>query len=86
MGACAVCLDNARVRTVLLRALSVCVLWCMWSFYARGDQPRLSPLAEAGRKPHPNRKGRHVPTTQRPHTPATHTGLSSTDLPGVEVC
>ena len=33
MRACAVCAGNARVCTVVLRALSVCVLWCMWSLF-----------------------------------------------------
>ena len=37
-GACAGC-----------SALSVCMLWCMWSFHARGEVARLSPSAENGR-------------------------------------
>ena len=53
MHARAVCLRNVRVRTVE-RALSVCVLWCLWSFFfARGVSARLSPLAEADQVPHP---------------------------------
>ena len=54
------------------RALSVCVcvLWCMWSFSARGAEARLSPLAEANRKLNPNPKGRPAPTAKIPHAPA----------------
>ena len=52
------------------RALSVCVLWCMWSFSARGAKARLSPLAEASRKLNPNPKGRPAPTAKMPHAPA----------------
>ena len=44
-----------RVLALRCSALSVCVcvLWCMWSFSARGAKARLSPLAEASRKLNP---------------------------------
>ena len=48
----------------------MCVLWCMWSFSARGANARLSPLAEASRKLNPNPKGRPAPTAKIPHAPA----------------
>ena len=54
-------------------ARSVCALWCMsFLFLAGGAQARLGPLAEAGKVPHLNPKGRHVPITKRPHAPTHH--------------
>ena len=44
--------SNARACTAVLRALNVCAVVHVVSFFARGAQARLSPLAEAGRTPH----------------------------------
>ena len=49
--ACAVCVGNASVCTVVLRAPSVCAVHVA-SFSRVGLKARLSPLAEAGRMPH----------------------------------
>ena len=83
MCACAVCLDNARVRTVELRALSVCtvvlralgVCTVVHVVLLRAWGSAASESLGRGRLPHPNPKGRHVPTTQRPHTPLHHLSL-----------
>ena len=80
----------ARVSAHECSALSVCVCAVVHvvthSFSARGVKARPSPLAEASRKLHPNPKGRHDPTAGGPHMHPHTTCLSSTDIPGVEVC
>ena len=58
------CACATRVFAQWCCALSVCVLWCMLSLFARGVSACLSPLAEAGQEPHPNPKGRHVSTAR----------------------
>ena len=61
---CVSCACATRVFARWCCALSVCVLWCMWSLFARGVSACRSPLAEAGQEPHPNPKGRHVSTAR----------------------
>ena len=77
MRACAECAGNARVCTVVLRALGVCAVVHVVSFSARGAQARLSPLAEAGRTPH------HLPqgSTRSHHEETTYTRTPRTSLP-----
>ena len=74
MLACVACVSGARVRTVVLRALSVCVVVHVVPV-PRVGLPRVGVPAEAGQEPHPNPKGRHVPNTKRPHTPGHHLPL-----------
>ena len=76
--AVAQCVRATPVSAHSCSALSVCVLWCMWShtsFHARGARP--SPLAV-----HPNPKGRHTATAGRDHI-HQHT-FSVASLPGGE--
>ena len=58
-SACPVSAGNARVCTVVLRALSVCAVVHVASFSRVGFRR----FAEAGRMPHANPEGRHVPFT-----------------------
>ena len=61
-------------------ALSVCVLWCMWSLFARGVGACRSPGAEARRTPHfPTLRVDTFPP-RRDHIHPHTTCLSSTDL------
>ena len=86
LRACAGCAGNARVRTVLLRALSVCVCVCVCSgacglFFTRGAQARLSPVAEAGRTPHSPTLRVDTFPPRSDHIHQHTTSPSSTDLP-----
>ena len=78
MRACAECVGNARVRTVVLRALSVCVCCGVCgSFSACGVQARLSPLAEASSLRHSRPKG----STRPQHEETTYTSTPLGSLP-----
>ena len=77
-----VCLCHARVRTVVLRALSVCVLWCMWSLFSRVGLARV-------RVPWQSPAKSRTPTprvdTSPPRSDHIHQHTTcpySTDLPG----
>ena len=79
------CACATRVFARWCCALSVCVLWCMWSIFARGVSARVG-------VPRPRPAKNRTPTLRVDTTPprGDHihqhtTSLPSTDLPGWEV-
>ena len=80
MRACALSASNARVCTVVLRAVSVCAVVHVVPFPRVGKIARLSPSAEDGRCRTPTLRVDTLPP-RIDHTHPHSTYLSSTDLP-----
>ena len=74
---CVSCACATRVFARWCCALSVCVLRCMRSLFARGVSACRSPLAEAGQEPHPNPKG----STRLHREVTTYTSTPLASLP-----